>query len=140
MDRQGLPSQLPDDTMRQVDEVFQIHAIHHLPVLDGQGKVVGMLSREDLSKLKETYPLFTRDKAEEANQYVLDRVKVKTIMSKQLSVLSPEDSIYHAFAVFRQNLIHAIPVVSNGKKLVGILTPYDLLDYAFQEKLPLKSG
>ena len=130
----------PNETMAKVDDMFRMHAMHHLPVLDDQGKVVGILSREDLSKLKETYPLFTKNKEEEANQFVLERVLVKEVMSKQLSILRPDDSIYLAFAIFRQNLIHAIPVVGEGKRLVGILTPFDLLDYAFQEKLPLQSG
>ena len=130
----------PYDSMAKVDEVFRMHAIHHLPVLDDQGTIIGILSREDLSKLKETYPLFTRNKEEEANQFVLERVLVKEVMSKQLSILGPDDSIFTAFAIFRQNLIHAIPVVADGKQLIGILTPFDLLDYAFQEKLPLQSG
>jgi len=54
-------------------------------------------------------------------------------MTTQVAKLNPEDSIMVAAGYFRENLFHAIPVVSTDGLLVGILSTYDMLNFAFSE-------
>ncbi len=50
---------------------------------------------------------------------------IHTIMTKDLVTLSPDDTLGQARDIFLVNRIHHLPVVE-GKKLVGIVTPWDL--------------
>ena len=51
-----------------------------------------------------------------------------------LDVLSPTDTVVTAATHFTKNKYHALPVVENGK-LVGIVTTYDLIEYAYNDHL-----
>ena len=55
-------------------------------------------------------------------------------MTSQVARLSPKDSLQTAADYFRENLFHAIPIVDENDRLVGILTTYDLINYAFREE------
>ena len=50
---------------------------------------------------------------------------VTTIMTSDLITVTPKDNLATVYKLFRANRIHHLPVVE-GKKLVGILTTYDL--------------
>ena len=60
------------------------------------------------------------------------RVPVSQIMSKNVVVLNPTQTLYEAEAMFKKHKIRHIPVVE-GKKLVGILSYSDLLRISFSE-------
>jgi len=53
------------------------------------------------------------------------QVKVKDVMSKPLIFVDPDETITSAAAKFKQNNIHRVPVIKNGK-LVGILSYTDI--------------
>lgn len=42
----------PDTPLREVADVMQEHAIHHLPVVSGSGKVVGIVTTTDLANAR----------------------------------------------------------------------------------------
>ncbi len=50
---------------------------------------------------------------------------VTSIMTSDLITVVPEDNLAKVYKIFRTNRIHHLPVVK-GKKLVGIMTTYDL--------------
>ena len=123
----------PDDSMEKVKEIFQKNNIHHIPVLEEGGKVVGIISHVDYNKILHGFTLFKTEKSEEYNQAILRSLLAKEVMTKQLAKLNPEDSIMVAAGYFMENLFHAIPVVDHHGKLVGILTTFDVISYAFSE-------
>ncbi|RMG80459.1 MAG: CBS domain-containing protein [Bacteroidetes bacterium] len=123
----------PDDVLTKVDELFRAHNIHHLPVIDEEGKVVGIISKTDFYRLQHGMTLFKATDAEAFNQALFRSLLVKEVMTKQVAKLHPDDTIEIAAGIFRENLFHAMPVVDKDNKLVGILTTYDLLNYAFRE-------
>lgn len=59
-------------------------------------------------------------------------VPVSDIMTKDLIVLNPAQSLYEAEALFRKHKIRHIPVVES-KKLLGILSHSDLLRISFAD-------
>lgn len=132
----------PDDTMEKVDELFRTHNIHHLPVLDENGKVVGIVSKTDYFKIIHGFTLFRNEKMESYNKAILRSLLVKEVMTKQVAKLHPDDTVMVAAGFFKENLFHAIPVVDSDGKLVGIVTTYDLLNYAYREPvfLPGEEG
>jgi CBS domain-containing protein len=130
----------PEDNMEVVAEIFQSNNIHHIPVLDRDGVVSGILSKEDYLLLCDHYSLFRPEVGKEVNKRFLTKLKASEVMSRQVATLHPDDNILLAVGMFRENLFHAIPIVDEEKHLVGLITTYDLLNYAFQVPLNLKEG
>lgn len=130
----------PDRSMSEAETIFNSNPIHHLPVLDGDGVVRGILSKRDYYLLLEYFSLFSARKGAELNTQLLKNITVKEIMSQQVAVLNPEDSIFAAAAMLLSNQFHAVPVVDNRRHLIGLVTTYDLLKYAYHVAPQLGSG
>lgn len=120
----------PNDPMDRVGEIFKMNKIHHIPVIEEGGKVVGIISDTDYHKILHGFTLFKTEKSEEYNKAILRSLLVREVMTKQVAKLNPDDNIMIAAGYFRENLFRAIPVVDKAGLLVGILTTYDLLKFA----------
>lgn len=123
----------PNDTMDQVQRVFRGNAIHHLPVVQDD-KVVGILSEKDYLRLLHGFTLFKNQQSEDFNEAVLRSLLVGEVMTRQVATVQVDDTAEVAAGYFRENLFHALPVLDDDGKLVGILTSYDLLCYAFSNE------
>lgn len=122
----------PDETMDKVQDIFRKNNIHHIPVVD-EGKVKGIISKGDYLKLLHGFTLFKTQKSEEYNNAILRSLLAREVMTRQVAVLNPDDTLELAAGYFRENLFHALPIVDEGGGLIGIVTTYDLLNFAFSE-------
>lgn len=77
-------------------------------VRSSDGMLVGIVSRKDI------FNNFNEE-------------QLSLIMKKNIIVVAPEATIEEVAKIFVEKRIHRIPVVDNGR-LVGIITPTDLLD------------
>lgn len=125
----------PSDKMEQAAEIFENHAFHHIPVVDDEHKVVGMISRHDYNKILHAFTAFNTENSRRSNEVTLKALLTRDVMTKQLATVNINDPIEKAVDMFKENLFHALPVVNNNKQLEGIITTYDLLNYAFKEKI-----
>ncbi len=114
----------PDDSLRKVDEIFDNYTIHHIPVVDDEEKLKGIVSRIDFLKASQLFSLFNDD--------MFSELTVADIMTASLTTAEPTDTVALALGVFQKNLIHALPVVED-ERLVGLVTTYDILDYFINE-------
>lgn len=122
------------DTLTKVNEIFDTHNIHHLPVVDFK-KIVGLVSKTDLLYfLKGAKNMSEAEQQQNATR--LSFYNVKDIMTTKLAKLAPDDTVGTAISVFKENLFHALPVVKEDE-LMGILTTYDLLDFFSKESIKL---
>lgn len=120
----------PRDTMDKVDQIFETHSIHHIPVVE-ENQVVGMISKSDYYQILHGFTLFKAPVSKTYNEAVLRSLLVREVMTKQVACLGPEDTLSKAADYFRENLFHAIPIVEKSGKLIGILSTYDLLTHCF---------
>ncbi len=128
----------PNEIMTKIEEIFSGYQFHHLPVIDSEGTVVGILSKRDFDKVLHGMTLFKSQNVKTYNQTLLRSLLVKDVMTPQVVTLLPDEPIKIAADIFKENLFHAIPIVDDEKKLVGIVTTFDLLNFAFKEDtLPL---
>jgi acetoin utilization protein AcuB len=121
-----------DDTMLKVQDIFSKNNIHHIPVIEQGSKVVGIISKSDYLRLLHGFTLFKTEKSVDYNNAILRSLLVGEVMTRQVATLNPDDTLELAAGFFRENLFHALPVVQN-EALVGIVTTFDLITYAFAE-------
>jgi acetoin utilization protein AcuB len=97
--------------------------IRTLPVVDKKGKLVGIVTDRDL---RDAAP----SKATSLNMYELNylisKIKMKDIMSKNLVVVHPEETVEFAAILMLENKISALPVVNKTNTLIGIITQTDI--------------
>lgn len=112
----------PKDKMMRVKELFEDFNIHHLPVVVA-GKVVGIISKTD-------YYLLTSISDNSYDQFIQSKIMITStvdeFMKTEVYCLTGKDTVGDAIDIFLKNRISCLPIV-NGKELVGIITPYDIL-------------
>ena len=119
------------EIVTNVARSFEEFGFHHLPVLNKDAQLVGIISKTDLERLKLSASIFKTKKQEEYNDALFESLMVKYVMTKQVTVLKCTDSIEKAYQIFKQNKFRALPIMENDE-LVGIITPIDLLDHFFK--------
>src|ERR671922_1807332 len=122
-------------TIREAAAVFVENHIGLLPVLDKEGKPVGVVRLRDLLSLElPDFVSFFADVdfvhdfgAVETTRPSADALEqsIQTLMKPAITV--PEDSgLLRAYALMLQHDLHDIPVVSAAEKLVGIASRVDI--------------
>ncbi len=112
----------PSTPMLEAHKRMRENKIRRMPVCDG-GKVVGIITRSDVRQAQPSDA--TSLNVWEIN-YLLAKLQVRDIMSKDVKTLHPEDTIKSAATLMYDNRIGALPVVDNEDKLVGIITESDV--------------
>ncbi len=112
-----------DDSMKTAMDVLKERGIRHLPVVKAD-KLVGIVTERDI---KQASPSSATALEIREIYYLLDKVKMKQIMTRRPYTVSPADTIEEAALLMREKKIGCLPVVEGGK-LVGILTETDILD------------
>ncbi len=114
-----------DADIIEAKELMEQHQIRHLPVIEPDGLLIGMITDRDLrSALPATF-FKTENPAEKMP--VVPSIKVKEIMTQNLVTLSPMDTIQDALLLIQKTLVGALPVVDNKGNLKGIVSVRDLL-------------
>ena len=94
----------------------------HVPVVDSDGRLVGMISERDLRARLGTDP---RGFASAADSALAERVA--EVMTPDPIALPPHAPLGEALAVFTDDRVGAVPIVDDGERLVGIVSYVDLL-------------
>ncbi len=116
-----------DADILEAKELMEQYQIRHVPVVEPDGLLIGMITDRDirsalpLSYYKKDNPLETANKLSDPS------IKVKEIMSQNLTTLSPMDTIQDALLLIQKTMVGALPVVDKKDKLLGIISVRDLL-------------
>lgn len=114
----------PDVSIAEALEKMRREKLRHLPVVDKNGRLAGIVSRQDL--LYASPSSVTSLNVWEVT-YLVSQVKVKEVMTKDV-ITAPEDlPVEEAARIMSDNRIGCLPVVRNGL-LVGIITETDLFN------------
>jgi CBS domain-containing protein len=125
----------PDARVIDVAEIFIANRISAVPVLEANGKLVGMVSEGDLMRRAETQTerrrpwwleaLVANDT--HANDYVkANAQKVADIMTRDVVTAAPDTPIGEIAALLERHHIKRVPIVSDGK-VIGIVSRANLL-------------
>jgi CBS domain-containing protein len=113
-----------EDTINTINKIFEKKTFHHLPVVDADYILVGIISKEDILRLISVRNAFSETQFE--------KIQVNDIMTSKIITLEPDDTIGLAADIFLANRFHALPITENNK-LIGIVTTYDLIKFSFKD-------
>jgi acetoin utilization protein AcuB len=103
----------PEASIQEAIELMKEHAIRHLPVVDGEERLVGWVSDTDLRGV------FIASMIEE--------LTVGDVMIADPITVSSTDVLEQAALLITKHKIGGMPVLEDGK-LVGIITVVDILE------------
>ncbi len=112
-----------NDQLAVADALMKQARIRHLPVLDSDGAVCGVLSQRDLFRGALLRALGFGGRAEDR---MLEQIAVKEIMSDPVHTATPETLVAEAGRFMIEHKIGCLPVVEGGK-LVGLVTETDFV-------------
>jgi len=99
--------------------------IRHLPVVDGAGSLIGIVTDRDLRHRLFSPSVFDKIGTVPV-EALLESVPVRDVMSAPVVTAGPEDDLETAAGAMREDKVGSLPIVENGR-VVGIITETDLL-------------
>ena len=113
----------PDNDLATVKDLMVEHRIRHIPVVDPEENLVGLVTHRDLlrhSLIEQAeIPLYVED-------VILEQVQVREVMTPNPDTITAEVDIREAAQMMLDNKYGCLPVVE-GSRPVGILTESDFV-------------
>jgi CBS domain-containing protein len=133
----------PDSPLTQVVELLLDKDFTAVPVVDDQGKVVGMVSDDDLLTRGGMNVTISLKKAADLD-YVRElheslgnpSHKVSEVMTREVVTVTPDAILGRAARFMIEKQVKRLPVVDSEGKLVGILGRLDILNTIAAVHLP----
>lgn len=116
------------DRLDLADQIMKLGRVRHLPVLDPDGRIVGIVSNRDLLEASLTNVL---DFEREQRQGFLRSVDVAEVMTRDVETIAPEAPLAAVASRLIGHRIGCLPVVRDDRVMVGLVTETDLLAAAF---------
>jgi acetoin utilization protein AcuB len=111
-----------DTPITEALRVMRESQVHRLPVLDDEGRMVGIVSEKDLLYAS---PSPATSLSIYEMHYLLSQLKVTELMTRDVISVAPDVPLEEAARIMADNSIGGLPVLEDGK-LVGIITETDI--------------
>ena len=109
----------PDASLVSVQELMQRHHIHHVPVLDGANRLVGILSDRDVRS------------AVGYDRTLTEKLSASEVMTAEPTTIALDAQLEEVLQIFRTHRFGAVLVLRSGG-LVGIITKSDIVRAFYQ--------
>jgi len=118
------------DPISKVRALVREHAVHHIPVVNGD-QIVGIIAWSDILRISFGDAFNTDERAVDTT---LDHMlTLEQVMQKNLVTLPETGTIREAAEILASSSFHSLPIVSGSSKLVGMVTTTDLLKYLLDQ-------
>ncbi len=112
-----------DDRLREAVELVMVRRIRHIPILDAQNRLVGIVTDRDI---KRTLPSPLSSAAREEYEALLETTAIGRVMSPNPITIDADADVADAVQLLVDSRIGGLPVVEGGG-LVGVFTERDAL-------------
>ena len=116
----------PDVPIPKVRRILQSHNFRHLPVVDENGQLLGIVTDRDI---RSSYPstVLISEKERKDCLKKLETTPVKAIMSESIATLTPFSTLDDALLLLDKSGVGALPVLDEHQHVIGILSIRDLM-------------
>jgi CBS domain-containing protein len=115
----GAPVTVRDDaSLEEAIAIFDAHRVHGMPVVDGCGLLVGVLSQTDLVRARATEHMWAR----------WSGLAVKHLMTAPAVTCGPDCPVSEAIQMMETRHIHRLIVVDeSGLRPIGVFSTSDVI-------------
>jgi len=103
--------------------------VRRLPVLDEDGNLIGIVSEKDLLYAS---PSPATSLSIYEMHYLLSQLRIQELMAKEVITVSPDTLLEEAARIMVDHKIGGLPV-TQGRKLVGIITQTDIFEVLLEQ-------
>jgi CBS domain-containing protein len=123
-------------TVREVAKILLEKRISAVPVVDGDGKIVGIVTESDLMHRTESgterpyswWMHFLAGDATVAADYVKSHAeRVEDVMTAEVVTAAPETPLHEIATLLEEHQIKRVPIVNKESHLVGIVSRANLI-------------
>lgn len=118
-----------NDVLKLADDVMEMARIRHLPVVDDEGSLAGVLSQRDLFRGALARAL---GYGQTAQDRLYGMLRVKDVMTNHVETCAPETPLVEAAQTLADRKIGCLVVVDSTGAIVGILTESDVVRYVVE--------
>ena len=121
----------PEAAVGTALDVMRTKHIRHLPVVDGTGTLIGIVTDRDLRHaalapaLDEYLSVRAHRRARQMSE-TLENLRVKDVMTWAVVTTGPEAPLTYGALIMFESRVGSLPVLEHGR-LVGMLTEQDVL-------------
>lgn len=115
----------PTDSIGDIVDLFRRRRIRHVPVIEGGGRLCGIVSDRDVRKSLGESTIRDMQEQESGRMYIGARV-ASDIMSPVVHSVGMSAPVRQALALMLDHRVHSLPVVE-GDAIVGIVTQTDFV-------------
>jgi len=126
----------PDLAIAEALEQMRHDDVHRYPIVGKKGKLIGIVTHTDL--LYASPSSATSLNVWEVT-YLLNQIKVKEVMTKEVITVQEDCPIEDAARLMRDNEVGGLPVMK-GDTIVGIITESDLFDVFLELLMAQETG
>ena len=112
-----------DETVAALVDLMHEHQVRHVPVVDEDGDLIGLVSHRDLLR---NSLIEQDDEVQVDKEELLERLQVGDLMLGEVDRVKPDTDIRDAAQLLLDHKYGCLPVVE-GNRLVGILTESDFV-------------
>jgi CBS domain-containing protein len=119
----------PDDSLRRAAVLMLRHGINGLPVVEPDGRVVGMVGIRDVLRVptpsRSEMPILKWDRLDDKARE-LARTKVGQVLARRVVSVDENATVVDVAALMANRGVHPIPILRDGR-LVGLVARADVV-------------
>lgn len=116
---------MEQDNLLSIEEGMERFGMRHLPVVDGE-KLVGLVTHRDILRVtRSSLRSYRLDR--EIDRRKQEETFVADVMTREVLSVNPDTPLKEAARLIVENRIGCLPVVDAERRLLGILTEFDLV-------------
>jgi CBS domain-containing membrane protein len=118
-----------EQTLPLAEDVMRIHKFRHLPVIDTERRLVGLITQRDILRGQISVLVGLSPNERRARQ---EEIQIKTLMTRDVWTVTPGTLASHAGQTLLDHKYSCLPVVDEDRVLRGIVTERDFLRFAIK--------
>lgn len=118
-----------EQTLPLAEDVMRIHRFRHLPVVDPEHRLVGLVTQRDLLAAQISLLTGLTEDQRRARQ---EEVRIRTLMTRDVWTVGPDTLASHAGRTLLDHKYSCLPVIDARGILCGIVTERDFLSFAIK--------